>query len=155
MSVIQGQCQMLFAEPSLTDIRLTLCIIMMTSSNWSIFSVTGLLWGEYTGHRWIPLTKAIDAELGCFLWSAPEQTFEQTTEAPVIWDAILSMCLFPAAHLYYNDVTPTLKRLKSPTIQLFVQKLALDKTKQNIKISHHWPFVMVIHRWSEDALTNG
>ena len=25
-----------------------------------------------TGHRWIPLTKASDVELWCFLWSAPE-----------------------------------------------------------------------------------
>ena len=61
---------------------------MMTSSNWNIFRVTGPLWGEFTGHRWIPLTKASDAELWCFLWSAPEQTVEQTIEAPVIWDAI-------------------------------------------------------------------
>ena len=28
------------------------------------------------GHRWIPLTKASDTELWCFLWSAPEQTVE-------------------------------------------------------------------------------
>ena len=41
---------------------------------WNIFCVTGLLWGEFTGHRWIPLTKASDAELLCFLWSAPDQT---------------------------------------------------------------------------------
>ena len=26
--------------------------------------------GEFTGHQWIPLTKASDAELWCFLWSA-------------------------------------------------------------------------------------
>ena len=39
----------------------------MTSSNGSIFRVTGLLCGEFTGHRWIPLTKASDAELWCFL----------------------------------------------------------------------------------------
>ena len=26
---------------------------------------------EFTGHRWIPLTKASDAELWCFLWSPP------------------------------------------------------------------------------------
>ena len=26
---------------------------------------------EFTGHRWNPRTKASDAELGCFLWSAP------------------------------------------------------------------------------------
>ena len=35
----------------------------MTSSNGSIFRVTGPLCGEFTGHRWIPLTKASDAEL--------------------------------------------------------------------------------------------
>ena len=50
----------------------TYFVIMMTSSNWNIFRVTGPLWGESTGHRWLPLTKAIDAELWCFLWSAPE-----------------------------------------------------------------------------------
>ena len=61
----------------------------MTSSNDNIFRVTGPLWGESTGHRWIPLTKkASDAELWCFLWSAPEQTVEKTIETPVIWDAI-------------------------------------------------------------------
>ena len=45
---------------------------IMTSSNGSIFRVTGHLCGEFTGHRWIPCTKASDAELWCFLWSAPE-----------------------------------------------------------------------------------
>ena len=35
-----------------------------------------------------PLKKASDAELWCFLWSAPEQTAEQTIEMPVIWDSI-------------------------------------------------------------------
>ena len=43
----------------------------MTSSNGNIFRVTGPLCGEITGQRWIPLTKASDAELWCFLWSAP------------------------------------------------------------------------------------
>ena len=31
------------------------------------------LWEEFTGHRWIPLTKASEAKLWRFLWSAPEQ----------------------------------------------------------------------------------
>ena len=43
---------------------------MMTSSNGNIFRVTGPLWGEFAGHRWIPLTKASDADLWCFLWYA-------------------------------------------------------------------------------------
>ena len=55
---------------------------------WNIFRVTGPLWEESTGHRWFPLTKASDATPWCFLWSAPEQTLEQTNETPVIWDAI-------------------------------------------------------------------
>ena len=39
---------------------------MMTSSNGNILRVTGPLCGEITGDRWIPLTKASDAELWCF-----------------------------------------------------------------------------------------
>ena len=54
--------------------------LMMTSSNGNIFPVTGYLRG--------PLKKASDAELWCFLWSAPEQTVEQTIETPVFWNAI-------------------------------------------------------------------
>ena len=44
--------------------------VMMTLSNGNNFRVTGPLCGEFTGHRWIPLTKASDAQLWCFLWSA-------------------------------------------------------------------------------------
>ena len=65
---------------------------MMTSSNGNIFRVIGPLWGEFTVHRWIPLTKASDAELWCFLWSAPDSSAsdrypQQTIEMLVIWDA--------------------------------------------------------------------
>ena len=56
-----------------------------TSSNGNIFRVTGPLCREFTGHRWIPLTDASDAELWCFLWSVPEQAVGQTLETPVIW----------------------------------------------------------------------
>ena len=35
---------------------------MITSSNGNIFRVTGPLCGEFTGYRWIPLTKASDAD---------------------------------------------------------------------------------------------
>ena len=43
----------------------------MTSSNGQNFLVTGPLCEEFTGHRWIPLPKASEAELWCFLWSVP------------------------------------------------------------------------------------
>ena len=45
---------------------------MMTSSNGNIYRVTGHLCREFIGPWWIPHTKASDAELWCFLWSAPE-----------------------------------------------------------------------------------
>ena len=35
-----------------------------------------------------PLTKASDAERGCFLWSTPEQTAKQIIQTPVISDVI-------------------------------------------------------------------
>ena len=62
--------------------------IMMTSSNGNIFRVTGPLWVDSTGARLNPLTKTSDAELWCFLWSAPEQTAVQAIETLVIWNAI-------------------------------------------------------------------
>ena len=73
-------------------LNIILCVIVyiiMTSSNRNFFCVTGPLCGEFVGHRWIPLTKASDAELWCFLWSAPQETIEQTIETLVIWDAIV------------------------------------------------------------------
>ena len=47
--------------PTLTNSK-----AMMTSSNGNIFRVTGHLCGEFTGHRWIPHTKASDAEFDVF-----------------------------------------------------------------------------------------
>ena len=73
------------ASPAAADAETT----MMASSNGNIFRVTGPLWGESSCDRWIPLTKAGDTELWCFLWSAPEQTVKKTIKTPVIWDAVM------------------------------------------------------------------
>ena len=51
--------------------KLTFVHTMMTSSNGNIFRVTIPLCGEFTGHRWIPPTKASEAEFWCFILSAP------------------------------------------------------------------------------------
>ena len=57
---------------------------MMTSSNGDILRITGHLCGEFSGPRWIPHTKASDAELWYFHWSAVYLTIVRL----VIWDAI-------------------------------------------------------------------
>ena len=65
---------------------------MMTSSNGNIFRVTGHLCGEFTGPRWIPRTKASDAELWCFLWWGPNKRLSKQswgwrfeTLSPSLW----------------------------------------------------------------------
>ena len=60
---------------------------MMTSANEDIFRVTGLLWRESTGHRWIPITKVSDVEFDALFIYAPEQMVKQTIKTLVIWDA--------------------------------------------------------------------
>ena len=35
--------------------------------------LTGPLGGEFTAHRWIPLTKASDVKIWCLLWSTPHE----------------------------------------------------------------------------------
>ena len=53
-----------------------------------MFRIIDPLTGESIGDWWFPLTKSGEAGIWCFLSSAPEQTVEQATETPVIWDAI-------------------------------------------------------------------
>ena len=50
---------------------------MMTAPNGNKFHVAGLLLGESTDDRWIPLTMASGAELWCLLWFEPKQVAEQ------------------------------------------------------------------------------
>ena len=46
---------------------------IITLSNENIFPVIRPLWGESTGNRWIDVTKASEAGLCFFLWSALEK----------------------------------------------------------------------------------
>ena len=43
----------------------------MASSNGNIFRVTGPLWGEFTGHRWIPTQRPVTRSFGVFylIWA--------------------------------------------------------------------------------------
>ena len=77
-----------WVSPSCQSVQLIGPWQIMTSSNGNIFRVTGPLYGEFTVHRWIPITKASDAEFWSFLWSVPEQTVQQSLQTPVMWDAI-------------------------------------------------------------------
>ena len=71
---------------------------IMTLSNGNMFRVTGPLWGESTRQRWIPHTKASDAELWRFLWSAPKQTVEWAIETR--WFETPSHSLWRHCHIW-------------------------------------------------------
>ena len=70
-TITQNPIQISISEP-LQQSLYGAYFIMMTSSNGNSFRVTGHLCGEFTGHQWIPRTKASDAELWCFLLSVPQ-----------------------------------------------------------------------------------
>ena len=62
---------------SMVMTKLPLCQFSIFSEDhddfikWKHFARYWPLCGEFTGHRWIPLTKASDGELWCFVWSVP------------------------------------------------------------------------------------
>ena len=114
---------------------------MMTSSNGDIFRVTGHLCGEFTGHQWIPHTKARDAELWCFLWSAPcINGWVNNREAGVL-----------RRHWVHYDIVMNL----SWSCTLFMEKMVLSKKKldedfgmSQMALALHWlvcSFVCVLN----------
>ena len=67
---------------------------MMTSWHGIAFYITCTLRGKFAGPRWIPLTKASNMELWCFLCCQPEQAVEQTIDLRAIWDAMALICRY-------------------------------------------------------------
>ena len=82
---------------------------MMTSSNGNIFLVTGW-WGEFTGHRWIPRTKASDAELCFFYLRLNVRLSKQSwgwwfkTPSRPIWRHRKEMMTFAFSGLWRSDI---------------------------------------------------
>ena len=56
----------------ITLVSITLALCPWWRRQMETFSAHWPFVWEFTGDRWIPLTKASDAELWCFLWSVPE-----------------------------------------------------------------------------------
>ena len=58
-------------------------------------------------------------------------------------------------YIYHSDVTWTSLCPKSLATRLFVQELVAADIRENIKATHHWPFVSGIHRWPMDSPHKG
>ena len=117
------------------------------------------LWTLCEGIHWSQgnsRTKASDAELWCFLWSASEHMVEQTVETPVISEAI------PQVYRHCNvraSITVTSWwaqwRLKSPVSRSFTQPFIQVQIKQNISVPGDWPFLRGIHQWPVNSPHKG
>ena len=56
------------------------------------FRVTSPVWTEFSGHRWIPVTRASDARF-CFIFF-DVQAVKQVDDLSMIWDFIVLMWYF-------------------------------------------------------------
>ena len=83
-SVLQSQCELFSAICRWTLPSSQACQLLSNSNR----GETAIAKCRNFAYRWFPIRKASDAELLCFLWTAHEQTAEQTIEAPVIWDIL-------------------------------------------------------------------
>ena len=79
---------------------------MMTPSNGNIFRVTDPLCGKFTGHRWIPVTKARDTEI---IWFFPNE---------VNWEYYV-MRIFNAIYKYDIDMYIYLFTINHYVLHLF------------------------------------
>ena len=88
-----------FFHESVPKPKTTLNCSKMTSSNGNIFRVIGPLCGEFTGHPGIPLTKASDAGLWCFLLicALHKQSWGRWFETPSLslWRHRNAKCVYP------------------------------------------------------------
>ena len=125
---------------------------MMTSSNGNIFRITSPLCGKFTGHRLIPLTKASDAELWCFLWSAPKiNGCANNQEAGDL-----------RCHHAHYDVTImkiTEIRLKndfyvSPGILLLIRIISIIKYGMKLLIHSQTSMVVKVWKWISNFIPN-
>ena len=131
---------------------------MMTSSYGNIFSVTNHLCEECTGHRWIPRTKASDAELWCFLWSVPawrltKQSWGWWFERRLLWRYINDwLNIFILSFLTkYIKTSTTIRHIYPSTISC---KIAVKWNKSDNKRLYRtktMPFKWVTHddAWDE------
>ena len=141
-SVCYGQVRPYIQKLSFAcDGEPTYCYLMMTSSNENIFRVTGHLCGEFTGPRWIPYTKASDAELWCFLWYARINGWVNNREAG-------DLRRYPA----HCDVTVMLKFISCQFGRVIFSKIVLAIIKQSVIQKIFWQlyennsFRSVIHK---------
>ena len=140
---------------------------MLTSSNGNIFRVIRLLCGEVTAHRWIPCTKANDAEFDVFFDLSRISSWVNNCEAG---DLIRHQSHYDVIVMYYQIFVDSQDSSYCPRDCFNGVIYTYDKKQQSmtravciihddvIKWQHfprNWPFVRGIHRSPVNSLHKG
>ena len=111
--------------------------IMVATLRGDPLCITVPLRGEPTGRRWIPLTKASDAELWWFSWSLPRQTVWQTVEWSVIWD--VTMVVVMDGSNYFNRLGSKFSHVNKQTWYCLCRiNRYLSTTREDFNNLHHF-----------------
>ena len=132
--------------------------VVMTSWNGNIFRVTGPLCEEFTGHRWIPLTKASDAGFDVFFdlrlnKRLSKQSSRRWFETPLrsiwchcnvveihfLWYFSIHICIL--SNLWYT-IVPSHSDMASQ-IRWQFDCLLYNLFRITAKTPHYWPFCEV------------
>ena len=114
---------------------------MITSPTGNISRVTGPLYGEFTGHRWVSLTKASDAELWCFLWSPSEKGLgKQSGRLCFMMTSSNGNIFRVTSHLCGNSPVPGEFPTQRPVTRSFDVYFDLRPNKRLSKQSWGWWF---------------
>ena len=121
---------------------------MMTSSTGNVYRVTCPLWGESTGHWWIPLTKGTVTRIfDVFFDLRPNKRLSKQSRRR--WFETPSRSLWR-----HCDAKWAFSRTISATIRPWspVQILIKLTIQTRLKLCNYWSFVLEIHQSPMDSL---
>ena len=130
----------------------------MMPSNGNIFHITGSLCREFTGHRWIPLTKASDTEFWCFIYL---RLTKQSKQSKNWWFETSSRSLWSNCNDSFTGRGQSYKCLNvSEETQKNMGKWVLWIPRWNYKdetcfITVTYKLHVVSNRWQLECLRNG
>ena len=122
--------------------------VLSSPRHGNTFPISGPLWGESIGHRWIPLTQASDEGLWCSYYCGSQPAVEQTVDLSTMCDAMAltmimedhQIILLPYINLDHCSDKWASWHLKSPAPRLFVQQFVQADINGNLKTPHRRSF---------------
>ena len=105
-------------------------LVMMTSLNGRMFRVTGPLCREFTGHRWIPLTKASDTAFWCFFDLRMNKRLRKESPSRPLWRYCSDISRRVSTRSAVNKLKPWMESKHGSPYQTFTKRASGKKIVQ-------------------------